>query len=64
VGSLRRHGLPVLPGDVGLTEEQFTRAVLHAPGTRPGRFTVLEQLDLDESAVTKTVGDYVREHGQ
>ena len=64
VGCLRRHGLPVVPGDVGLSEEQFTQAVLHAPGTRPGRYTILEHLDLDENAITKVVADYVREYGQ
>jgi glycerol-1-phosphate dehydrogenase [NAD(P)+] len=63
ISCLRRHGLPVVPGDVGLAEEQFTKAVLHAPETRPGRYTILEHLDLDESAVAKAVGDYAREHG-
>ena len=43
---LRRHGLPVVPADIGLDVEQFTRAVLVAPTTRPGRYTILEHLDL------------------
>jgi glycerol-1-phosphate dehydrogenase [NAD(P)+] len=62
-GCLRRHGLPITPGDVGLTEEQFVKAAMHAPRTRPGRYTILEHLDLDESAMAKAVADYVREHG-
>src|SRR6201999_3581642 len=48
---LTRHGLPRLPSDLGLTEAQFSQAVLHAPETRPDRFTILEHLDLDEAAV-------------
>lgn len=61
---LRRHKLPLLPCDVGLTEEQFARAVLHAPDMRPGRYTVLEHLGLDEGTTLKAVGDYVREYGR
>jgi len=54
---LTRHGLPRLPADLGLSDEQFCQAVLHAPGTRPERYTVLEDLQLDE----RTVGARVRE---
>ena len=46
---LRRHGLPVVPADIGLDVEQFTRAVLVAPTTRPGRYTILEHLELGEA---------------
>jgi glycerol-1-phosphate dehydrogenase [NAD(P)+] len=48
---LTRHGLPRTPADLGLTEEQFAQAVLHAPATRPDRYTVLEQLGLDAEGV-------------
>ncbi|WP_204059965.1 iron-containing alcohol dehydrogenase family protein [Microbispora corallina] len=58
-GCLRRHGLPVVPGDVGLTAEQFTEAVMLAPSTRPGRYTILEHLRLSESEVRAKVEDYV-----
>ncbi|MGH8866454.1 MAG: iron-containing alcohol dehydrogenase family protein [Actinomycetes bacterium] len=61
---LQRHGLPRLPADVGLTEEQFVRAVRHAPGTRPGRFTILEHLDLSEAQVTEKVRGYVDAFGR
>jgi glycerol-1-phosphate dehydrogenase [NAD(P)+] len=54
-----RHKLPLVPGDVGLTEEQFAEAVVYAPQTRPGRYTILEHLGLDEHAARKAVTDYV-----
>ena len=56
---LARHVLPRLPGDLGLSEAQFVQAVLHAPGTRPDRFTVLEQLALDERGVSERVHGFV-----
>ncbi|WP_344596810.1 iron-containing alcohol dehydrogenase family protein [Actinomadura vinacea] len=63
VTCLRRHGLPVLPGDVGLTVEQFAEAVEYAPQTRPGRYTILEHLGLDKGAILKAVEEYVQAHG-
>lgn len=56
---LRRHGLPVLPADLGLDLDQFTEAVLFAPRTRPGRYTILEHLDLDAAATADAVRRYV-----
>ncbi|WP_088284033.1 iron-containing alcohol dehydrogenase family protein [Kineosporia sp. A_224] len=56
---LRRHGVPRLPADIGLTTEEFTRAVLDGPGTRPGRFTVLEHLDLGPDAARERVETFV-----
>lgn len=61
---LRRHGLPVVPGDVGLTTDQFTAAVMLAPSTRPGRYTILEHLRLSEPEVRARVEDYVRAVGR
>ena len=52
---LDRHALPLRPADVGLSLEQFAEAVVHAPSTRPGRFTVLEHVDLDPSAALEAV---------
>jgi glycerol-1-phosphate dehydrogenase [NAD(P)+] len=52
---LTRHGLPRLPRDLGLTEAQFVQAVVHAPATRPDRYTVLEHLALDEPGVSERV---------
>ncbi len=64
VECLRRHRLPVLPTDVGLTVEQFTQAVVYAPATRPGRYTILEHLRLSESEVRERVEDYVQSVGR
>jgi glycerol-1-phosphate dehydrogenase [NAD(P)+] len=57
--ALRRHGVARLPGDLGVTEEQFAAAVALAPSTRPDRFTILEHLDLDEAAIRARVEDFV-----
>jgi glycerol-1-phosphate dehydrogenase [NAD(P)+] len=55
---LSRHGLPRLPADLGLDEDQFVRAVLQAPATRPDRYTILEHLDLDEAGVRRAVREF------
>ena len=52
---LARHELPRTPADLGLRPDQFTKAVMHAPSTRPGRYTILEALALDESATADRV---------
>jgi glycerol-1-phosphate dehydrogenase [NAD(P)+] len=57
---LARHGLPRTPAELGLSEADFTKAVLCAPATRPGRYTILERLDLAEAEAGERVGDYVR----
>lgn len=49
-GRLRRLGLPEHPRDLGLDREGLVEVLLHAPQTRPGRFTILEEADLDEPA--------------
>lgn len=48
---LRRHQLPAAPAEVGLDHEEFLAAVMHAPSTRPGRYTILEHLHLGASAM-------------
>jgi glycerol-1-phosphate dehydrogenase [NAD(P)+] len=55
---LARHELPRTPADLGLRPEEFTKAVLHAPSTRPGRYTILEALALDESAIARHVDGF------
>jgi glycerol-1-phosphate dehydrogenase [NAD(P)+] len=52
---LTRHALPRTPPDLGLSEDQFVQAVLHAPATRPDRYTILEYLDLSEEEVRRHV---------
>jgi glycerol-1-phosphate dehydrogenase [NAD(P)+] len=56
---MRRHGVPRLPADIGLSAEQFAEAVAVAPSTRPRRFTVLEHLGMDEEQIRKRVDAFV-----
>ena len=56
---LTRHELPVTPGDLGLGIDQFVEAVTYAPHTRPGRFTILEHLDLTPAQILDAVKGYV-----
>ncbi|MFI0741132.1 iron-containing alcohol dehydrogenase family protein [Streptomyces sp. NPDC021100] len=58
VEALRRHDLPVLPGDIGFTEDEFVRAVEFAPQTRPGRYTILEHLALTTDQIRDAYADY------
>ncbi|MFD0318478.1 iron-containing alcohol dehydrogenase family protein [Streptomyces flavalbus] len=62
-GVLRRHGLPVLPEDIGFTAEEFFRVVEYAPRTRPGRYTILEHLDLNTHQTKDIYADYVKAIG-
>jgi glycerol-1-phosphate dehydrogenase [NAD(P)+] len=39
--------LPRHPAELGLTEDDLVQLLLDAPDTRPGRFTILEDADLD-----------------
>jgi glycerol-1-phosphate dehydrogenase [NAD(P)+] len=50
VAFYRAMGLPVVPADLGLTVDQMLDAIRAGSGTRPGRWTVLDQAgdaDLD-----------------
>lgn len=60
---LRRHGLPVLPQEIGFTTDEFVRVVEYAPQTRPGRYTILEHLDLTNDQIKDTYADYVKAIG-
>jgi glycerol-1-phosphate dehydrogenase [NAD(P)+] len=59
-GCLARHGLPVTPGDIGMSSAEFARAVAFGPETRPGRYTILERLSMSEAETAKRVEEYVR----
>jgi glycerol-1-phosphate dehydrogenase [NAD(P)+] len=58
--TLRRHGLPVLPEEIGFTAQEFVDAVLFAPQTRPGRFTVLEHLAPSATEIRDAYADYAK----
>ncbi|MGI5283851.1 iron-containing alcohol dehydrogenase family protein [Nonomuraea polychroma] len=64
VDCLRQHELPVVPADIGLSDEQFAEAVALAPATRPGRYTILEHLRMQDNEIRDRVGDYVRAFGR
>ncbi|HEY9374463.1 iron-containing alcohol dehydrogenase family protein [Streptomyces sp.] len=57
---LRRHGLPVLPEEIGFSVDEFVAAVAYAPQTRPGRFTILEHLDLTDDQIRDAYADYAK----
>lgn len=54
-----RNGVPRLPADIGLDAEQFTAVVLTAPETRPGRFTILERLEMDAVETRQRVDAFI-----
>jgi glycerol-1-phosphate dehydrogenase [NAD(P)+] len=60
---LTRHELPRTPAELGLSDEQFAAAVVHAPSTRPDRYTILEHLDLDERAARDKVRAFAEAYG-
>jgi len=60
---LRRHDLPRVPADLGLTAQEFVEVVRYAPRTRPGRFTILEHLDLDADAIAERLEEFTRAVG-
>ncbi|MEV6315461.1 iron-containing alcohol dehydrogenase family protein [Streptomyces sp. NPDC051776] len=57
---LRRHGLPVLPEEIGFSVDEFVRVVEYAPQTRPGRYTILEHLDLSVDQIRDAYADYAK----
>ncbi|MEV6587304.1 iron-containing alcohol dehydrogenase family protein [Streptomyces acidicola] len=60
---LHRHGLPVLPDEIGFTAEEFAQVVEFAPQTRPGRYTILEHLDLSTDQIRDAYADYAKAIG-
>ncbi len=58
-GVLRRHGLPVVAEEIGFSDDEFVRAVEFAPETRPGRYTILEHLELSPTRIKEAYSDYV-----
>ncbi|WP_326799832.1 iron-containing alcohol dehydrogenase family protein [Streptomyces sp. NBC_01808] len=60
---LRRHGLPVLADDIGFADDEFVKAIEFAPQTRPGRYTILEHLDLSTDEIRDAYADYAKAIG-
>ncbi|MGW0738047.1 iron-containing alcohol dehydrogenase family protein [Streptomyces sp. NPDC002851] len=60
---LRRHGLPVLPSEIGFSVDEFVQVVEYAPQTRPGRYTILEHLDLSTDQIRDAYADYAKAIG-
>jgi glycerol-1-phosphate dehydrogenase [NAD(P)+] len=56
---LARHGLPRLPADLSMTDDDFVEVVQYAPRTRPDRYTIIEHLDLCPEEIRDRLGDYV-----
>lgn len=54
-GRLRRLSLPDHPADLGLSEDEVVEVLMAAPDTRPGRFTIIEDADLDEAGARALV---------
>ena len=48
-------GLPHEPAALGLSTHELTDVLLAAPNTRPGRFTILEQADLDADGARRLI---------
>jgi glycerol-1-phosphate dehydrogenase [NAD(P)+] len=59
VGCLIRHGLPLTPSDLGMSDEAFVDVVVRAPESRPDRYTILEHLALDVAAAREHVTGYL-----
>jgi glycerol-1-phosphate dehydrogenase [NAD(P)+] len=62
--ALRRYGVPRVPADIGLDEEEFAAAVAEAPSTRPDRYTILEHLDLAEDEIRARVESFADAFGR
>ncbi|NGO74861.1 iron-containing alcohol dehydrogenase family protein [Streptomyces sp. YC504] len=61
--TLRRHGLPVLADEMGFSRQDLVEAVLFAPQTRPGRYTILEHLDYNADQIKDAYADYAKAIG-
>ncbi|MFE5079693.1 iron-containing alcohol dehydrogenase family protein [Streptomyces mirabilis] len=57
--TLMRHGLPATAAQAGFSIGEFARAAHYAPRTRPGRFTILEHVDLSEADLRLAYDEYL-----
>lgn len=53
----------MLPEEIGFTADEFVHVVEYAPRTRPGRYTILEHLDLKTEQIKDIYADYVKAIG-
>ncbi|MET7856668.1 iron-containing alcohol dehydrogenase family protein [Streptomyces sp. NPDC005318] len=58
--TLRSHGLPVLAEDMGFSADEFVEVVEFAPRTRPGRYTILEHLNLSADGIRDAYAEYAK----
>lgn len=56
-GRVGRLGLPHHPAQLGLDTDDLVAILLAAPGTRPGRFTILEHAGLNEAGCRRLIAD-------
>ncbi|MCJ0875396.1 iron-containing alcohol dehydrogenase family protein [Streptomyces sp. AP-93] len=61
--TLRRHGLPATAAQIHFSAEEFARAAHYAPQTRPGRFTILEHVNLSEADLRAAYEEYLAHVG-
>ena len=47
----RYYGVPTKLSDLQLSLDDFVKVVIHAPSTRKGRYTILEELSMDEDRI-------------
>ncbi|MBN1170931.1 MAG: iron-containing alcohol dehydrogenase family protein [Micromonosporaceae bacterium] len=59
VSTFTHRDLPRVPSDLGLSTDQFAAAVALAPETRPGRYTIIEHLALDEPAIRRNTEAFI-----
>lgn len=57
---LDRNRLPRTPADLGMSDPDFAVAVHHAPKTRPGRYTILERLELTEAEILRRIAEFAK----
>ena len=50
---LRFLGLPTTLSSIGLTKEQLVEAIIHAPGTRTERYTILNKIKLEKNYISE-----------
>ena len=55
--TLQTLDLPDDPSKLGLDAGDLVRVVMEAPNTRPGRFTIIEDSNLDEAAARRLIED-------